>query len=258
MPLKLGKLPATPDERDLKLATYLNTAALPKPPAHFGHETKMPAPRLMLGNGPDDTVEKGFQGAGDCVFAMICNAVRLATSLAGKPAHFTGKEAIAAYSQVTGYVVGDDSTDQGTNMRTALNWWRKHGIKDADGHVHKLGAYVSLDLMNLHNELEALYLLDIGVGVGIKFPVTAMTEFNEGKPWSETDQNADEGHAILWDAHRTYEKVETWARDQSATAHFLSVQVDEAYGLLTPEMLAGGVSAEGLNLAQLQSDLAQL
>lgn len=258
MTLRLGKQPATADDRDLKLSAYL-TGTLPNVPKTIGHATRMPKPRLMLGNGPDDSVEPGFEGAGDCVFAMICNAVRLATAIGGHAARFTGREAIAAYSAVTGYRIGDDNTDQGTNMRTALNWWRKTGIKDADGHVHKLGAYVAIDPRNLYDELEALYLFDIGIAVGILFPDTAMTEFQEGKPWRQTDPNAEEGHAILWDAHSSaYDRVETWARDQEATHAFLAAQVDEAYALLTPEMLAGGKSLEGFDIAALQADLAQL
>ena len=259
MSLKLGKRPFEPSAADLRLSAYLDSAKLPTLPKSFGHESKMPKPRLMLGNGPDDSVEPGFQGAGNCVFAMICNAVRLATALAGKPVRFTGKEAIAAYSAVTGYVIGDEATDNGTVMRTALNWWRKTGIKDADGHVHKLGAFLLVDLANLEAELEALYLLDVGVGRGIIFPDSAMTEFEEDKPWSATDPNAQEGHAILHDAHRSYEYVETWARDQKATANFLKVQTDECWALLLPEMLVpGGKTAEGLDLAQLEADLKAL
>jgi hypothetical protein len=258
VPLRLGKQPATVDERDLRLRDYLTTN-LPKLPATIGHASSMPAPRLMLGNGPDDTVAPGFEGAGDCVFAMICNAVRLATAIGGTYARFTGREAIAAYSTVTGYRLNDESTDRGTNMRTALNWWRKTGILDADGRVHKLGAYMALDIRNLHDELEALYLFDVGVALGIVFPATAMSEFDEGKPWRQTGGEIDGGHAILWDAHSSsYDKVETWARDQEATHAFLAAQVDEAYALLMPETLTGGKTLEGFNLQQLQADLAAL
>lgn len=258
MTLHLGKLPARFDERDLPAAKYIDLSKLPKPPAQFGHGDLMPLPRLMLGNGPDDSVAPGFGGAGDCVFAMIVNAIRLSYGIAGNPAPpFTGKETIAAYSEVTGYVIGDDSTDRGTDMRAALNWWRDTGIADSTGARHKLGAYLVLNIKNLQAELEALYLMDVGVGLGIMFPPTAMSEFDEGKPWTETGAS-DEGHAILWDGHRDLEKVETWARDQEATTGFLEQQVDEAYALLLPEMLVDGKSPEGLDLATLKADLPEL
>lgn len=260
--LKLGKHPATVDERDLKLATYLDVTKLPKVPSRFGHEDKMPSPRLMLGNGPDDSVAPGFDGAGDCVFAMICNAVRLANGIAGHHVNFTGKEAIAAYSKVTGYRIGDEDTDNGTNLRTALNWWRKTGIKDADGKVHKLAAFATINLKgtNLTQLLQACYTFDIGVAVGIMFPDTAMDQFNAGKPWDVVPGTPEpnEGHAILFDARRKYHKVESWARDQDATAPFLATYVDEAYALFSEEALVKGKSLEGFNVSQLEADLKAL
>lgn len=263
MTLFFGKTAATPRPSDFKVSTYLDTTLLPKPPGHFGHDDRMPLPRLMLGNGPDDSVSPGFQGAGDCFWAMCCNAIRLATSLAGYPAPFTGKQAIAAYSEATGYDLdateadGSNPTDQGTNMHDGLDFWRKKGIADATGHRHKLGAYLALDLDNLENELEALYLLDVGLALGIVVPPTAMQEFLDGKPWTGTG-HSDEGHAILWDAHRNYETVETWARAQPASHTFVKKQADEVFALILPEMLNGGLSVEGFNLKQLQADVAAL
>ena len=257
--LHLGKQPAQPDGRDLMLADYLDTAKLPKPPTTFGHEDRMPLPRLMLGNGPDDTVRKDFKGAGDCVFAMICNAVRLACTIGGHAVHFTGKEAIAAYSEVTGYRIGDDSTDQGTDMHVALNWWRNTGIKDASGKRHKLGAYAVIDMSahNLTEIFEALYVLDVGVALGIDFPESADTQFSEGKPWSVVKGSPSAGgHAILLDAKRLPDpKVETWAHDQPATQGFLKARVDEAYALFMPEMLVKGKSLEGFDTTALLADL---
>ena len=67
---KLGKKPATYDKRDLQFAHYRTKAALPPHPKQFGHENLIAANAWqMLGNGPDNTVFEGFQGAGDCVFA---------------------------------------------------------------------------------------------------------------------------------------------------------------------------------------------
>ena len=195
----------------------------------------MPLPRLMLGNGPDDSVAPGFQGAGDCVFAMISNAIRLANAVAGNPTvPIDGKQAIAAYSEVTGYVLDDESTDQGTDMHTALDWWRTRGFADATGRRHTLDAYVTLDLGNLTEELEALYLFDVGIAVGVVVSPNMQEEFAEGKPWTETGQT-EEGHAILLDGRREYLKFESWARDQEASGAWFKAQADEVYGLLDLE-----------------------
>jgi len=260
MALHLGKLPATKDERDLKLEDYLDLSGVVHVPWNLGHENKMPLPRQVLGNGPDPSVAPNFQGAGDCVFAFIANALRLACGMAGKPIPpITGKEAIAAYSEVTGYVIGDDSTDQGTDMRTALNWWRTTGFQDADGVRHKLGAFVSIPASNHRAFFQALWQLDVGVGLGIQFPASAMSQFNQRQVWKVVPGSPIEGgHAILLDARRQWPKVETWGRDQDVSEPFLEKLTDEAWAILMPEILTGGMSPEGLNVDQLNADLKSL
>lgn len=260
MPLKLGKRPFVESPHDFLLSTYLDTTVLPPLPATIGHASKMPKPRLMLGNGPDNTVQPGFQGAGCCVWSGIANMIRLANGLQGKHVNITGATVIRWYSKYTGYVIGDDSTDDGTDMRTALTAWRRDGLVDEDGVVHKLGAFALLDLGNETDQLQALHLFDVGVFTGIMFPPTAMQEFDENKEWSGTGKS-DEGHAIVWDEHHSgYENVETWARDQKATANFMTKQSDEKWAVFLPEILNGmsGKTLEGLNVAQLNADLAAL
>jgi hypothetical protein len=257
--LHLGKQPHTPDPRDLKITDYVDLDAKLRVPWNLGHESMMPQPRLILGNGPDDSVAPGFGGAGDCVFAMIANCIRLSSAIGGKPIPpITGKEAIAAYSEVTGYRIGDDSTDNGTDMRAALNWWRKTGFQDAAGVRHKLGAFALIPRGAHLNWYRALYQLDVGVGLGFEFPSSAMDQFDAGEVWRIVPgAQIDGGHAILLDARRRWPKVETWGRDQDATEPFLEHYVDEAWALLMPEMLDGsGKSPEGLDISKLQADLA--
>jgi hypothetical protein len=257
MTLHTGKHPFVPDDRDLKLEDYVDLAATIHVPWNLGHEDRMPQPRLMLGNGPDDSVAPGFGGAGDCVLALIANAIRLACAIGGKPIPpITGREAIAAYSEVTGYVLGDASTDNGTDMRNALNWWRKTGFRDANGVRHKLGAFALIPQGGHRNWYRALWQLDVGVGLGIQFPTSAMDQFNAGKVWQLVPgATIDGGHAILLDARRQWPKVETWARDQDVSEPFLEHQVDEAWALFMPDMLIDGKTPEGLNVAQLTADL---
>ena len=260
MTLHLGKHPASTDIRDLTIADYLDLAAPIHVPWNLGHEDKMPQPRLMLGNGSDDSVAPGFGGAGCCVLACIANAIRLAVGIAGAPVPpITGKEVIAAYSEVTGYVIGDASTDNGTDMRTALNWWRTTGFADSAGVRHKLGAFVAIPPGGHLAWFRALAQLDIGVGLGIQFPSSAMEQFNAGQVWQPVPgATLDGGHAIFLDARRQWPKVETWARDQDASESFLEAQVDEAWALFMPEMLVAGKSPEGLNVTQLSADLQAL
>lgn len=260
MPLFKGKQPATKDSRDLLFHDYIDSDVIDlsaAPPVKDpGHGTLMPAPRLMLANGPDTSVAPGFEGCGDCVFACLTNYQRLAWAIAGNglfPA--TGKTAVENYSEVTGYVINDQSTDNGTNMRTAMNWWKTTGYKDANGNRHKIGGYASIQVANFNHLLWALYLVDEGVPLGIVFPSSAMTQFDEGKPWTVVAGAEDDGgHAILLD--RTL-YVESWARDQETDEGFLQKYVDEAYFPVDSEGLVNGKSIEGFDSQQLLADAKQ-
>src|SRR3954470_24960803 len=116
--LHTGKLPPVPDYRDALFTQFATVSQLlPKVPAEFGHEKDVEALGEqwgMLGNGPDNTVKRGFGGAGDCVFAGGDHEHMMWNAEVGKKVAFTGANAISDYSAVTGYEIGNDTTDQGT------------------------------------------------------------------------------------------------------------------------------------------------
>ncbi|HTB90758.1 MAG TPA: hypothetical protein VK743_22510 [Steroidobacteraceae bacterium] len=263
--LKLGKLPATYDKRDLMFARYRTAEALPSHPKYFGHEKLVGQDAWkMLGNGPDDSVAPNFEGASDCVFAGGDHETMLWTLEGKTPATFVGKNAIADYSAVTGYnikaplVHGVNPTDKGTQTRDGLKYRQKTGLIDDKGHRHKIGAYVSVELGNLDQLLEALYLFGV-VGIGIQFPDSAMDQFNENKPWSVVSgPPPTEGHYIPLVANRNNLLCVTWGRIQQMTVAFYKKYCDEAWAILSPEMLVKGKSLEGFNLAELQKDLANI
>jgi hypothetical protein len=256
--LKFGKKPATKDSRDLLFANYRTiTPILPSHPAQFGHETLIQAWQ-MLGNGPDDSVSPGFQGAGDCVWAGGDHETMLWTTEGGNPATFTGANAISDYSAVTDYNPADPGTDQGTDTRVALKYRKNTGLIDANGNRHKIGAYLALELGNMNQLLEALYVCD-AVGIGIQFPSSAMAQFNAGQPWDPVPgATIDGGHYIPLMAVRNNLVVVTWAQLQQMTVAFYQQYCDEVWGILSQEFLDKGVSPEGFNLSQVQADLAAL
>ena len=264
--MHLGKQPPRLDPRTLQYAKYRLTTALPAvPPGDIGHEGIV-ADWPMCGNGPDDSVYPGFQGAGDCVFAGGDHETQLWTTEGGTPAAFNGSTAISDYSAVTGYNPDVPSSDQGTDVLTALNYRRNTGLLDLAGNRrHKIGAFLAMDVSRIKagdfGELyEALYLFDT-VAIGINFPDTAMNQFDTGQIWDVVSGAAIEGgHYIPLTyiyADGTMDVV-TWAKLQRMTAAFLSAYCDEAYAILSPEMLKGGISIDGFDLAQLQADLAAL
>ena len=86
-----------------------------------------------------------------------------------------------------------------------------------------------------------------------------MDQFNAHQPWSVVPgPPATEGHYIPLVAYRTNLECVTWGRIQQMTQQFYKTYCDEAWAILSPEMLKVGKSLEGFDLAQLQADLKQL
>jgi hypothetical protein len=86
-----------------------------------------------------------------------------------------------------------------------------------------------------------------------------MDQFNAGRPWSIVSGSPLEGgHYVPLVALRGDLYCVTWGKLQPLTRAFLTKYCDEAWAILSPEMLTGGKSLEGFDLAQLQSDLKAL
>lgn len=193
------------------------------------------------------------------MFAGADHETMLWTTEARNPVTFTAENAISDYSAVTGYDPHNPNTDQGTDVRQSLQYRQQTGLIDAAGNRHKIGAYLALEPGNIDNLLEALYLFN-AVGIGFVVPQSAMDQFNAGQPWSVVhgSQQILGGHYVPLVADRGSLVCVTWGRLQQMTLQFYLKYCDEAWAILSPEMLSGGLSLEGFDLAQLQADLAAL
>ena len=251
MTLKLGKLPATYDHRDLLMAKYLDMSKLPKIPDKFGHEDLVPS-WGMLGN----------DNAGSCVWSGAAHETILWTA-EGDPATavFDDTSVLSDYSATTGYSASDPNSDQGTDMHNAMKYRRNTGVLDANGKRHKIAAYVWLEPGNIQHLLAATYLFG-AVGVGIQFPNSAMDQFNAGVPWSVVGGSSIEGgHYIPCIANRNNLVVVTWGRTQEMTFGFYQKFSDEAVAMLSIESLinTGPLNTiDGINISELVKDLGLL
>lgn len=193
---------------------------------------------------------------GDCVWAMIGHAIKAWTTYAGMPVEVTLDALLQGYHDVTGFNPNDPSTDQGTVMQDALNYWRKTGIGG-----HKILAFAKLDPTN-PAEIQAAIDVFGAVMVGIQFPASAMKQFNAGKPWSilSRDGGIEGGHAIHVGQYddKGYD-LTTWGKVQQMTPGFSAKYVDEAWAVITPEWLtAAGTNPDGIDLHGLGEELAIL
>ena len=242
--LPLGLKPFVPSTSDALFSHFFVKPTFPKLPATFGYASLL----------PDDIGVYGNDSIGDCAAAEAAHGAMLTSILGGNTmARFTNKQVIAFYSAVTGYDPSDPSTDQGTDYRVMLSYLRKHGIKDADNKVHKIGAFVLLD-GSLAQLDQALWLFG-NVPVGVDLPDSAQDQFSAGQPWDVVrGAQIDGGHAI-----GGIEKIKngylmtTWGRKQPVTARFLRKYMTQAWGVVSPEMLKAGKSVHGYNLTELDN-----
>ena len=249
MKFKYGKNPFIKDERDLKYAKYRLAEALPPIPATFGHEGQV-TEWGMLGN---DQV-------GDCVIAGSDHETMLFTEEGSTEAPFTTETALNDYSAITGYNPDDPNSDQGTDVRTALNYRLNTGMLDANNNRHKIGAFLALDQTNINEVLEAAYLYS-AVGIGIQVPDSAQKQFQDGEPWTVVEGATIEGghYVPIVGFDGTYFYVVTWGAVQKMDVNFFNTYCDETWLILSPEFLnAQGDSPEGFDLAQLQSDMSEI
>jgi hypothetical protein len=147
-------------------------------------------------------------------------------------------------------------------MQVAASYRRKTGVLDSHGKRHKVKAYLALSVGDVDQLMLAMYLFG-AIGIGLKFPDSAMTQFQAGKPWDVVPGPAPkEGHYVPGvgrDAKGNIIVV-TWGKLQLMTPRFFKKYNDEVVAYISEEMLVPPteVSLEGLNLAQLTADLGKL
>jgi hypothetical protein len=248
---KLGKKPARRGAFKFKLAKYLVKPEMPTPPKVFGHQTLVKAWGIL-----------GNEDFGDCVWAGAAHETMLWNKEANKTAKFNDDSVLKDYSKVTGFKKDDPNTDQGTDMQVAASYRRKTGVRDANGKRHKVKAYLALSPGNVDQLMLAMYLFG-AVGIGFKFPDSAMTQFEAGKPWDVAPGPAPtDGHYVpgLGRDSKGNIIVVTWGKLQLMTPKFYKKYCDEVVAYVSEEMLVPPtqVTLEGFKLDQLVKDLNAL
>src|SRR6266851_10034289 len=109
-----------PPKRSLKtlaMSNYMKASVVPFPAVHAWERS---IPYGMLANDK----------LGCCVIAGCAHLEMNWRAIAAQPYPFfaTDDQIIADYSAVTGYIVGDSSTDNGTNMLDAMHYGLRKGF----------------------------------------------------------------------------------------------------------------------------------
>lgn len=243
---RLGKKVVRHDSRTFKLSNYIHVPSLVLPDEVSWIMRPQVWPMYL-----NDTL-------GDCVEAAQGHMIEQWDfyTANGKPLP-TDSDILNAYESIGGYNPDDPTTDQGSDMLSALNFWRKVGVGG-----HKIIAYVSL--ANL-NEIKAAIYLFGNAFLGIQLPVSAQGQ----DAWTVTKGGtlSKEGAYGSWGGHcvpamaispKTISVI-TWGERLKMSHNFYTDYTDEAYAVLSLDWLTRtGMNPGGFNLDQLKADLLAL
>lgn len=241
--VRLGKNSARHDPRTFAYAAYRTGVATAPAHAHWGHGLQF----AMLDNDK----------YGDCVEAGYAHQVQIWGDRAGMPVVPSDAETVAAYTAIAGFNPADPSTDKGTDILTALGYWKSTGM----GGV-QIDAYAALNPRDQAQMSEAIAWYG-GAYIGLQLPISAQGQV--GHEWTVT--TGKDARPGSWGGHCVpvcgYDEKQlwcvTWGALQPMTWQFMQTYVDEAYVLLAHEWIeASGESPSKLAWGQLLADLANL
>lgn len=242
--MKLGKLPPKLDPRTLKLENYLVTARLPVVPGGFAWSKWCPRELGMMRN----------DALGDCVAAAAGHAIQSWTGNAlgaAQAVTVTDASVVSMYSAISGYDPADPSSDRGAYMLDGCRYLRATGLEG-----HTVRAYVAVNPRHVGMVRAACWLFG-----GLYFGATLYDDIWTSAVWDAPPIGESEagGHAMfVTDVDRDGLSVITWGRHQRVTWDWWYTCPDEAYALLSEDMLANGQSPPGFELERLAEDLSKV
>jgi len=247
---KTGKLPAQPIATAIRFGDIFTN--LPVPPLVFGHEALMgDQPWNMLGNDEFS----------NCVWAAAAHDMYLWSLIGGRPRiHITTLDTLLDYGAVTGFRTDDPSTDKGTLMSAAVEYYRTVGIRDSSGERHQISSYVALNPGDLDQLATAVYLFG-AIDIGISISSAQSQQFEQGVPWHSTINPFTGGHCVPIVGRNSAGNFLciTWGRLHAITPEFIQKNMDEGYAYLSDNIIGlSGLSPENFNQAQLKKMLSQL
>ncbi|HTQ39477.1 MAG TPA: hypothetical protein VMJ32_10635 [Pirellulales bacterium] len=181
---KLGKAPARHDPRTLRFAALVKARiALPK---EYDFDEQHPGvPTPMFAN----------DRYGDCVMAGRAHqTLRFELAEQKKVISISDQDVIREYFQETG------GADTGLVVLDSLQEWQTSGWLVGAAN-YKIQAFSELDVSD-HAQVMQAIVLDIGVGLGLRLPVSAQSQFQTGKPWDVV--RGRRGAVNSWGGHYVF------------------------------------------------------
>lgn len=230
----------------------------------------------MYLNGPDTAANMALipgspSGIGDCTCAAFGHEIQGWTAYAshgtyGAEVTVPAKSVLDMYVAVTGaegaaYDPQTGENDNGCDPGDVLSYMKSTGMADSTGKVHTVAGYAAFGDPT-DEELLAQVLNTFGtVYVAINFPDSAMTQFDNGQPWSyDASSQIEGGHMICLQRRAVGGvgtlKYITWGQVQPTERGFQKAYAADAFAVVTSDWLSvNGTTVEGLNLTQLLGDM---
>jgi hypothetical protein len=235
--------PWRPDALKLKFGDFINRKKLPKVPAVYGHIKGNDVPWQMLANDQ----------YGDCVLAGACHEIMTWALATQRPMpDFNNQTVVSQYLALTG------GKDAGLDPVATAKWRVSTGVEDTGGVFHKVKAFASI---TKDSDLDLAAYIFGACGCGFQVPESAMTEFENEKPWTATTGDPIGGHYVplVGRNSKGLRFVVTWGRLQAVTDKFWQKYFLGGVAYFSPEyLLANGVSPEGIKEADLDTAIASL
>jgi hypothetical protein len=232
---KLGRLPATRPGALSDLSTYAS-GKLPTPPR------TVEVPKAAY---PID----GNDQYGDCTMAGVAHLISGWDAELHENDPIPSEEAvITEYFDLTG---GEDT---GLNEAEVLKTWMTHGLFG-----EKIAAYAPVNpkhLLELHQAV-AFYG---GCYLGIECPASAQEQFAAGEPWTYEGSEIEGGHCVVALGYGPNGGLHcaTWGGIAVLEASFLAHYLDEAYVVLSHQLVEAKKDSLGIDLKTLEADLRKV
>ncbi len=272
---KKGAIPHDPNIVIPKLEDYIDVRALgdglPDAPGIVDRESKVKA-WPMYANGPDPDAPPAITqtGVGDCTCAGIGHFLAAVTAFSGQVpggVMFTDAEILTMYSAISGYQLGNNSTDTGCMLQAVAQYMVDTGLPDASGKVHKLAGYFAIGGYTDLKLLKQVANTFGGVYLGVAVSDSDMQVFDNGRPWTLPAPAANVGpngidHCVILQYSAfgvpgigNDETVITWGMEQKINQAWALTNIGQAMGLITQDWIAAnGTTINGQSLDQLIAD----
>jgi hypothetical protein len=234
---KTGRLPATRPAVLKDLALYA-TGVLPRPPA------KVAMPNIDL---PMDGNDK----YGDCTMAGIDHVVRVCEH------QFGGDIPLPTEAKIVAKYLELSPNDEGLNESELLARWLKPGVGLNLGYGQPV-AYVPVPPKDAFQVMQSIAFYGtcyFGGMVG----QPQQEQFSSGEPWKWVDGQEEDGHCwvgVGYDEGGVYSA--TWGGIAYQPWGFLAHSLDEAWCILTHQLVEVKADTLGIDIATLKADLARV